>query len=122
LPAVLAGLPSTATVLSRKTILGQARLPCPGQEPSATAALTGRLRIDLTASATEQAAAGKWLAPLIDAVVPVNLRVELRWHLPHGASFGDFGELRATPLTHLGVDAITGFARLPRSGGGIPLT
>jgi phage tail-like protein len=118
LPAVLAGLPATATVLSRKTILGQALLPCKGQEPSATAHLAGNLRVDVTASNAERRAAQKWLAPLIDAMVPANLRIDLRWHLPQGASFGGVGELLAAPLPHLGVDAVTGFARLPRADGG----
>lgn len=118
LPGVLAGLPATATVLSRKTILGRARLPCAGQEPSATAHLAGRLRIDLTTSSAEIRAAQKWLSQLIDAVVPANLRVDVRWHLPQGAIFGGTGELLAAPLPHLGVDAVTGFARLPRADGG----
>lgn len=118
LPGVLAGLPATATVLSRKTILGRARLPCPGREPSATAHLTGRLRIDLTTSSVEMRAAQKWVSPLINAVVPANLRVDLRWHLLQDASFGGAGELPAAPLAHLGVDAVTGYARLPPANGG----
>ncbi|HEV8334459.1 MAG TPA: phage tail protein [Steroidobacteraceae bacterium] len=118
LPAVLAGLPRTATVLSRKTILGQARLPCEGYEPSATARLSGNLRVDLAVSAAERRRSERWLARLVEAMVPANVRVELRWHLPRGTSFDGLGELPATPLAHLGSDAITGVARLPDSGAG----
>lgn len=116
LPAVLAGLPATATVLSRKTILGKAHLPCPGHEPSATAALTGRLRVELRLGAVEQVAAGKWLRSLIDAMVPGHLRVDLRHYPLHDTAFGGSGELLARPQTTLGVDAVTGFARLPHAG------
>lgn len=118
LPAVLAGLPRTATVLSRKTILGQARLPCEGYEPSATARLLGNLRVDLAVSAAERRRCEGWLARLVEAMVPANVRVELRWHLPRGTSFDGLGELPAIPLAHLGGDAITGIARLPDSGAG----
>lgn len=116
LPAILAGLPLTATVLSRKTILGKARLPCRGEQPNATARLSGFLRIDLTVSAAERSASEPWLARLVEALVPANVRVVLRWHLPVGTPFRGLGELPATPLTRLG-GAITGIARLPDSGG-----
>jgi phage tail-like protein len=118
LPAILAGLPRTATVLSRKTILGQARLPCRGEAPSATARLSGNLRIDLTVDAAVRSASEPWLARLIEAMVPAHVRVEFRWHVPHGTPFRGLGELPATPLTRLG-DAITGIARLPDTGGRI---
>lgn len=122
LPAVLAGLPSTATVLSRKTILGQARLPCKGYEPSAFARLSGILRVDLRLSAAERRHCESWLGRLIEAMVPVNVRVELRWHAPSGAWFDGFGELPATPLAHLGGNAVIGIARLPDSGAGTHLS
>ncbi len=118
LPGVLAGLPCTATVLSRKTILGRARLPCPGEVPSATARLAGILRVDLTVAPDTQRGAEPWLARLLEAAVPGNVRLDLRWHLPRSAVFGGLGELPATPVTQLGVNAITGFARLPDTGRG----
>ncbi len=115
LPAVLAGLPRSATVLSRKTILGSARLPCDGAMPSATRALGGRLRIDMRVDNATRRAAEPWLARLIDSMVPANLRVELRWHAPLLDADPDGGRrLVAAPEPHLGRDAITGFARLPQ--------
>ena len=118
LPAVLAGLPRSATVLSRKAILGVARLPCQGQAPDATQRLAGQLRVDLEVGAEERAGAQNWLARLIDSVVPASTRVSLRWHAPRGISFDGFGELPPAPLAHLGADAVTGIARLPDSGAG----
>jgi hypothetical protein len=115
LPAVLAGLPRSATVLSRKTILGSARLPCAGAMPSATRGLAGRLRIDMRVDNATRRAAEPWLARLIDSMVPANLRVELRWLGPMLDADPDGGRLLlAAPQPHLGRDAITGFARLPQ--------
>lgn len=113
LPALLAGLPRSATVLSRRTILGQARLPGRGAIPSATRGLTGRLRIDVTANAAERRSSAPWLAGLLESMLPANLRLELRWHsLPHDAD-PDGQLLVNAPLPHLGEDAVTGLARLP---------
>jgi phage tail-like protein len=118
LPAVLAGLPRSAAVLNRRAILGAARLPCEGVQPSATTGLAGRLRIDLAVGSAERTRSQPWLARLIESVVPANLRVELRWHLPRGTIFDGFGELPAAPVPHLGGGAITGIARLPDAGRG----
>lgn len=118
LPAVLAGLPRSATVLSRRTILGAARLPCAGNEPSATARLAGNLRVDLQLDSKERLRVQKWLARLIESMVPAGMRVSLRWHAPQDSAFGGFGELPSAPLARLGADAVTGVARLPDSGAG----
>jgi phage tail-like protein len=113
LPALLAGLPRSAAVLSRKAILGRAHLPCMGKMPSATRDLVGRLRVDVAVDAATRRGAERWLAPMIDSMVPANLRIELRWRaVPNADDPG--GELLApVPQPHLGRDAITGFARLP---------
>jgi phage tail-like protein len=104
LPAQLAGLPRSAAVLSRKTILGRARLPCDGAMPSATRSHAGRLRIDVSVDGPTQRSSEPWLARLLDSMVPANLRVDLRWITPTPD---------ATPQARLGRDAITGFTRLP---------
>jgi phage tail-like protein len=117
LPAVLAGLPAGTTVLSRRAILGRACLPTRGASvPSATERLSGRLRIDITAPAQQQRAARPWLARLIDSITPAHLRVDLRWRSPPRDRDSDGAALLVTaPQPHLGEDAITGYARLPRS-------
>jgi phage tail-like protein len=113
LPAVLAGLPRDATVLSRKTILGRARLPCAGAMPSATRALAGRLYVDLVVDGETRRAAEPWLGQLLDSMVPANLRMTLRWRTPvPGADPAD-PTFAPAPQPHLGRDAITGYARLP---------
>jgi hypothetical protein len=118
LPAVLAGLPRTATVLSRRTILGQARLPCGGTEPSTTRRLSGNLRIDLAVSAAERRQCAPWLVNVVEAMVPAHVRVRLRWHLPRSANFEGFGELAPAPSSYLGSDTTIGLARLPDLGAG----
>jgi phage tail-like protein len=113
LPALLAGLPRSATVLSRKAILGKARLPCAGAMPSSTRDLSGRLRIDVSVDGATQRASTPWLARLLDSTLPSNLRVELRW-LPEPRDADAEGQwLMDAPQPHLGKDAITGLARLP---------
>lgn len=113
LPALLAGLPRSATVLSRKAILGEARLPCAGAMPSATRALAGRLCIDVRADGATRRASALWLARLLDSTLPANLRVELRWR-PVPLDADPVGLLLVNaPRPHLGEDAITGLARLP---------
>lgn len=113
LPALLAGLPRSATVLSRKTILGTARLPCAGTMPSATRHLAGRLRVDIHVDGPTRRASEPWLARLIESTVPANLRVELRWRLPPLDADPEGQLLVEVPHPHLGRDAITGLARLP---------
>jgi phage tail-like protein len=117
LPAVLAGLPARTAVLSRRAILGRACLPARGAPvPSATERLSGRLRIDIAAPAEQQRAARPWLERLIDSITPAHLRVHVRWRTPPRDRDSDGTPLLVTaPQPHLGEDAITGYARLPRS-------
>jgi phage tail-like protein len=118
LPAVLAGLPRSATVLTRRTILGAARLPCAGEEPSATRRLAGNLRVDLQLNLMERGPAQAWLARLVESLVPAGTRVSLRWQVTPSSMFDGFGELPPVPLAQLGANAVTGVARLPDSGAG----
>jgi phage tail-like protein len=116
LPTVLGGLPSTATELGSKTILGKARLPC-GEPENDPSRLVGRIRIDISADAYEQAAWQPWLRALIDEIVPATARTQLRWlsaaAFHNGTRLDDSLRLEEDPEPHLGTDAVTGLARLP---------
>jgi phage tail-like protein len=121
LPAILAGLPRTATELGNKAILGCARLPC-RDAPNDAARHIGRIRIDIGATAEEAAAWRPWFGELIGSMLPVATRMQLRWVSPLAFSRaltldGEY-TLDAEPLAHLGTDAVAGAARLAgrRSG------
>jgi len=120
LPVMLAGLPSTATELDMKAVLGQARLPC-GDVDDGTAHLLGRIRVDVGATAAERAAWEPWLASLIFAMLPATTRVTLNWLSPvtfrQTMRLGDELTLEDPPEPHLGTDAVTGIAHLPRRRG-----
>lgn len=115
LPAMLSGLPRTATELGNKAILGLARLPCGEPEPE-TARLLGRIRIDIAAGAEERAAWSPWLQTLIDSMLPATARADLRW-LGRNAfaepdRLSDGLTLDSEPMARLGTDSVTGAARL----------
>ena len=116
LPALLGGLPSTATELGSKAILGKARLPCPDGTP-AISRFVGHIRIDVKADAAERAKWEPWLRGLVDDMMPVTVRTHLRWLDPvafrQGAQLDDALILEEAPVPHLGTDAVTGIARLP---------
>jgi phage tail-like protein len=117
LPAILGGLPATATELGNKAILGRARLPCPGSENGA-GRLVGHIRVDVAATAEERARWQPWLRNLIEDMVPATVRVRLRWlsaaaFRPEPELDDDGLELGPPPTPHLGTDAVTGLARLP---------
>jgi phage tail-like protein len=120
LPAVLSGLPASVALLSTKTILGQARLPCAGQTIDTTSRfLLGRLRVDLTATAEEQRAWTPWVRALIEAMVPASMQLSIRWRSPALSNMElteDGMVLVPAPAPRLGTDAIAGYARLPPSG------
>ena len=115
LPALLTGLPGSATELGNKAILGRARLPC-GEPETGSARFVGRLRVDVAAAADERQAWSPWLPALIDAMLPVTARAELRWlgrnALARPDQLDEGLRLRSGPAARLGTDAITGGARL----------
>jgi phage tail-like protein len=125
LPAVLAGLPSTASVLSRKSIVGRARLPCGSAPDDGRQRFSNRLRIDVAATSAERRRWEPWFAGVIGAMVPATTRVQLRWLSPAAVRgdewLSEFSMLRGEPSTRLGAEAITGMAVLPPRGGGISL-
>lgn len=114
LPAILAGLPGSASVLGTRAILGKARLPCKDQE-SETARLLGRIRVDVAATMAERQAWEPWLANLIETVVPATTTAEIHWVRPgafEACRIGDTATLEAQAEARLGTDAVTGSARL----------
>jgi phage tail-like protein len=118
LPAVLSGLPASVALLSTKTILGQARLPCAGQTIDTTSRFLGHLRVDLTATGAEQRSWAPWVRALIEAMVPASMQLSIRWRSPALPSTELSEEgivLLPAPAPHLGTDAIAGYARLPPS-------
>ncbi|BBU33472.1 hypothetical protein BTHE68_72060 (plasmid) [Burkholderia sp. THE68] len=121
LPAVLGGLPTSATELGAKAVLGHARLPPAGEiQSDASRRFAGCVRIDMKANAHEQADWEPWLAALLGDMVPANVRVRLRWlgvSAPDVPLLDDF-VLDDPPEPHLGDDAVTGVTRLPGHGAG----
>ena len=114
LPAVLAGLPATATELGNKAILGKARLPCGESEPDYPR-LVGRIRIEVAATAEEQAAWSPWLAGLVETMLPATVRAEIRWLGPAELRRGRIDEnskIIDEPQVRLGTDAVAGASRL----------
>ena len=114
LPAILAGLPATATELGHKAIIGQARLPCDEPETE-SARFIGRVRIDIAAGAEERRDWSPWIGALVNAMLPATARAELRWLGPHAFSADVLGEnlkLGSEPAALLGTDAVMGTARL----------
>jgi phage tail-like protein len=119
LPAMLGGRAPWSAELDAGAVLGAMRLPCPGQFDDGTWRLTGRIRVDVAATAQERKAWEPWLLALISEMVPLTARVELRWvssHALRGNRLDGNLTLEAAPLAHLGTDAVTGLARLPERG------
>ena len=55
------------------------RLPCAGQVDDGVRQLAGRVRVDIAASGDERRAWEPWLPTLINEMVPITARVQLRW-------------------------------------------
>jgi phage tail-like protein len=125
LPAILAGLPSSAMALNRKAILGKGRLTCPTAPPDPVTRLVGHVVVGITASAHERAAWEPWLKTLLADAMPVTARLHLRWRSPAAQLLDDRLDddftLGDAPGPHLGSDAVTGLARLPATNTGLRL-
>jgi len=119
LPALLAGRTPWSTELDFGTVLGRMRLRCEGQIDDGAGELAGRVRVDVAASDEERRAWEPWLATLIDDMVPLTARAQLRWvsarALPGKRLDGSL-VLEAPPAPHLGNDAVLGVTRLPERG------
>lgn len=115
LPAILSGLPRSATELGNRAILGDARLPCDGGE-NGTAQFLGRIRIDIAADAQERTAWSPWLQTLVDRMVPATVSTKLSWlgrdALAPPERLGEGLIIQGEPLAELDTNAVTGAARL----------
>jgi phage tail-like protein len=119
LPALLGGRTPWNTELDFSTVLGRMRLRCAGQADDGVRGLAGRIRVDVAASAQERRAWEPWLATLVDAMVPLTARAQLRWvaaRPPQGRRLAGSLVLEAPPAPRLGSDAVLGLARLPQRG------
>ena len=91
----------------------------------ACGSIAGRVRVDVAASGEERRAWEPWLPALINEMVPLTARVQLRWvsaQALRGARLDGSFVLEAAPTPHLGSDAVTGVARLPERGSRITPT
>jgi phage tail-like protein len=79
LPTVLSGLPGDAAVLSRKTVLGFARLANDNSDTVGVAAFKGWLRIEINASNEERTALEAIVPKLISEMIPAGIRFSIRW-------------------------------------------
>lgn len=116
LPAILGGHASWATELGIDSVLGRMRLKCEGRDDDGLEGLAGKIRVDVAAKAEERKAWGPWLPALIDEMVPLTARVELRWvpeALFESGKMDGTMVLRGAPVARLDTDAITGLALLP---------
>jgi phage tail-like protein len=116
LPAMLSSFNRWRAELDAHAVLGQVHLPCPGQIDDGTGQLAGKIRVDVAASAEERAVWAPWLLALITEMVPLTVRVQLRWvgaqALRSDRLDGTLA-LESLPPPRLGSGAITSLARLP---------
>ncbi|HEX6285708.1 MAG TPA: phage tail protein [Pyrinomonadaceae bacterium] len=119
LPAMLGGRTRWTRELGSDAVLGYMRLPCPGQLNDGVWHLSGKIRVDVAATAAERKAWEPWLLALVQEMVPLTARVELRWVSAHSLRTNRLDgtiTLQSAPAPHLGTDAITNLARLPERG------
>lgn len=125
LPALLGGRTPWSAELDLSAVLGRMRLPCAGQVDDGARQIAGRIRVDVAASSRERGKWEHWLLTLINQMVPINARVQLRWvstSALRGNRLDGSLTLEAAPTPHLGSDAVTGVARLPERGSRITAT
>lgn len=119
LPAMLGGRTRWSRELGSDAVLGYMRLPCPGQLNDGVWHLSGKIRVDVAATAAERKAWEPWLLALVTEMVPLTARVELRWVTAHALRSNRLDgtiTIQSAPAPHLGTDAITSLARLPERG------
>jgi phage tail-like protein len=119
LPAMLGGRTRWNSELNSRAVLGYVRLPCPGQLDDGAWQLAGKVQVRVEATAAERKAWSPWLLALINEMVPLTARVTLIWTtasaLRNNRLDGTM-RLESPPNPHLGTDAITGLAHLPKRG------
>jgi phage tail-like protein len=119
LPAMLGGRTEWSAELGSRSVLGYMRLPCPGQHDDGVRELTGKVRLEIGATAVDRERWRSWLPRVVAELVPLTAHLDIRWVNP-GALRSDRLDgtltLESTPMPHLGNDALTGIARLPQRG------
>jgi hypothetical protein len=81
--------------------------------------------VDIAASGEVRRAWEPWLAALIEEILPLTARLQLRWvsaKALRGERLDGPLVLESAPTPHLGSDAVTGVARLPERGSRITAT
>lgn len=116
LPAMLGGPTRWDSSLDSRAILCYTRLPCPGQIEDGAWQLSGKIRVEVAATSLERQKWEPWFRTLVSQMLPVTARLQLLWVAPsalRSPNLDGTQELGSTPLAQLGIDAITGEARLP---------
>lgn len=120
LPAMLGGNTRWSTELDSNAVLGYMRLGCEGQREDGVWQLAGKVRVEVAATASERKAWEPWLTDLIAQMTSLTAHVEFRWVTAESLRTTDLLDgtltLGPDPIPHLGTDAITSLARLPRRG------
>jgi hypothetical protein len=100
------------------------QLPCADEcQDDATSRFLGNIRVDVGATAAEVGRWHPWFARLVGEMVPVGTRARVRWTTPHDLHrdrLDGSWTLEDERVPHLGTDAITGIARLPRASSTLP--
>lgn len=119
LPAMLGGRTRWSAELDERAVLGYMRLPCPPQLEDGAWQLAGKVRVEVAATTTQREAWEPWFEALVMEMMPITARLELRWisaiALRSDRLDGTI-TLASPPTAHLGIDAVTGLARLPERG------
>lgn len=116
LPAMLGGTSVWNSELDWYAVLGRTRLPCAASTDDGLEKLTGRIRVEVAATASQREAWEPWLQTMLDEMVPLTTSVELRWvslRSLRDDRLDDDLVLEPAPMPHLGSDAITELARFP---------
>jgi phage tail-like protein len=119
LPAMLGGYLRTRPELDAHARLGVMRLQCAGQLDDGVWQFAGTIRVEVAATAKEREAWEPWLGALIADMVPLTVRVQLRFVSAYALRSDRLDgtlQLEAAPTPHLGTDAVTGLAHLPEEG------
>ena len=116
LPAILGGLPPSAAALSRRAVLGQAKLNRPGTAPSPAARFVDLVRVEVRAHGETRSVLADLLPDLIDAMLPAGMRAIIKWRPVLTPATGNGIILDDPSLRRLGKDSQLGMTRLARTG------
>ncbi len=116
LPAMLGGRTPWSTELGRDSVVGRMRLPCPTEVADGVRHLVGQVVVDVGLAAEERRLAEPWLEPVLRDMVPLGVRLRLRWvpmQALRGRRLDGTLTVDGAPAAELGTGAVTGLARLP---------